>query len=202
MVILPSESEIQERVVGGIDKIGHAQHKHGKGRRIRGDRRQARSTLQRAVEHALGRWETGDHADHQENGVAENLVQIGAAHPSTARAEHGAEVGKSRRAVLKDEDQPADDDKEQGINVLQDAGKSLQPLPEEKFFRRQQQEEIQAPQQIIPARAVPKAGQKPDDGKISVGAKPTASVAACTASGTGKVKSLSNVDQLLPLLIS
>ena len=82
-------------------------------------------------------------------------------------AEHITEPDEAGGQILEHEQKPAEQDKEQRIDMRHDRRSFFQEPEQEGLFDHQEYEIVNSPEYVVPARAVPEAGQEPHDEDIA-----------------------------------
>ena len=73
----------------------------------------------------------------------------------------GEKAGETRE-IVEVEDAPTDEDEEKAVEMEQWRGDVSDDTQQGIFLQQDDETEIEAPKHKVPARTVPKAGQKPD----------------------------------------
>ena len=105
--------------------------------------------------------------NHQQDQVAGQQIQALAVEQRAARAEHGPNVAKDGVHAFKVEEHPANQHQDIAVDMSHNGGRLFQPFQQERLFQNQQDAEVHAPQQEVPAGAVPDAGQRPDNADVA-----------------------------------
>ena len=98
--------------------------------------------------------------------IAADMVEVATANHGRA-TEAGLQILTQATHVLNSEEGPADKHYKHGIDMPQYYRQLLQPLTQEQSLQQHKGCVIQAPQQEVPACAVPDAGKGPDDQDIA-----------------------------------
>ena len=104
-----------------------------------------------------------DAADDEDREVVPEVPEERAVHERyTGHAEHDPDVLSELRHIIEHEDDEAEDDDEDRVEVLEKARELLQCAAPDVLFERKEDTVVEAPEHEVPGGTMPETGQKPD----------------------------------------
>ena len=120
----------------------------------------------------------GDDGYDKGHGIAAEIVEVrGLRQPGRAEAEHRAGVVADGGEAVELEHDPAEHDNDNGVDMAQNR-QFFEPFEQEHLLNHQKHRIIQSPEQEGPVRAVPDAGERPDNEDVQQLPRTSAAVAA------------------------
>ena len=107
-----------------------------------------------------------DRRQQQDRKIPQQQAQRFRADEAVAEIKEVAEESEKRTRFCKIEESPAEDNDQEGIDVLEKRGELFEKAREDEFFENQDQPVIEPPEQEVIGSAVPETGQPPDDQQI------------------------------------
>jgi len=154
-------AEVDERIVGRVDQIAGAEHErqHDEHRAEHGLR-----LFRQLVEEIGEQRRRAERRDEKDEGEGLEIKAVrGLISAAAAEAEHGFVILTAGRKVGELKEHPAGEADDRRVKVADERGGFFEPLEQPEFFENEEGRVVETPEHEVPARAVPEAGQRPDD---------------------------------------